>query len=225
MDGARRRGTGGRGSPGYRVARRRCYLCGRRFPATTDFFYPERKGGVIRWLERRCKTCSSARGNAYRKARYVPHPRKTLCGTCGRRFSGPYIKYRNRCQACRDEKIAMRPFRKKARYLRGTMSVRAKAKGIKMTISNQLLFDLLRKTTACPCCGSDLNFDHHGTGFHARSPSIDRLDPLKGYVPENIAVICTRCNILKRDATADELVCVARWMRRQARSGRSRSAP
>lgn len=37
------------------------------------------------------------------------------------------------------------------------------------------------------------------------SPSIDRIIPSLGYTPENIVVISLRANMLKRDATIEEM--------------------
>ena len=37
------------------------------------------------------------------------------------------------------------------------------------------------------------------------SPSLDRIDPVKGYVPDNVWVISWRANQIKRDATLQEL--------------------
>lgn len=44
------------------------------------------------------------------------------------------------------------------------------------------------------------------------SPSLDRIEPLKGYVRTNIRVISNRANILKRDASWAELKKLARYM-------------
>ena len=44
------------------------------------------------------------------------------------------------------------------------------------------------------------------------SPTIDRLDPTKGYVPGNIAVISHRANRIKNDATVYEMRRIAEWM-------------
>jgi hypothetical protein len=44
------------------------------------------------------------------------------------------------------------------------------------------------------------------------SPSIDRLMPERGYVQGNIAIISTRANSIKSDATCKELYKVADWL-------------
>lgn len=46
-----------------------------------------------------------------------------------------------------------------------------------------------------------------------QSPSIDRLDPTRGYVRGNIAVISWRANRIKNDGSADEHEAVARFIR------------
>ncbi|HRE44070.1 MAG TPA: hypothetical protein PKY87_08875 [Terricaulis sp.] len=66
----------------------------------------------------------------------------------------------------------------------------------------------------CPCCGRafDFGFKYDGRKKDA-SPSIDRIRPAEGYVLGNVALICWRCNNLKRDASAAELETIVRWMR------------
>ena len=44
------------------------------------------------------------------------------------------------------------------------------------------------------------------------APSIDRFDNNKGYTPENIRIISHRANILKHDATFDEIEAIACYM-------------
>lgn len=45
------------------------------------------------------------------------------------------------------------------------------------------------------------------------SPSLDRIDPKKGYVPGNIQIISTFANYIKSFATASEVQKVADWMK------------
>lgn len=57
----------------------------------------------------------------------------------------------------------------------------------------------------CPVLGIPLRTSR-GIGKHtANSPSLDRIDPTRGYVKDNIWVISMRANTLKNDASLDEL--------------------
>jgi uncharacterized protein YaiL (DUF2058 family) len=94
---------------------------------------------------------------------------------------------------------------------------RAKANGIEFDLG---LYVKLKATPAeqCACCAATLEYKfkmHDGRGFVLnRSPSLDRFDNTKGYTVENVRVICLRCNILKRDATVEELEAIVAYMRR-----------
>lgn len=82
---------------------------------------------------------------------------------------------------------------------------RAKRAGIEFTIS---VADLCLPSK-CPDLGIPIFV---GDGTHGpNSPSIDRIDPTRGYVPDNVRVISYRANTMKSDATQDELIafCVA----------------
>jgi hypothetical protein len=46
------------------------------------------------------------------------------------------------------------------------------------------------------------------------SPSLDRIKPELGYVPGNIQVISARANVMKNDATPEELLAFANWVYR-----------
>lgn len=43
------------------------------------------------------------------------------------------------------------------------------------------------------------------------SPTVDRIEPAKGYVPGNIQVISHRANVLKHDASLEELTKLGDW--------------
>jgi len=63
---------------------------------------------------------------------------------------------------------------------------------------------------SCPVFG--VPFADRGTGFNPWSPSIDKIDPTKGYVPGNIQVLSFLANCMKRDATPDQLKQFAHWV-------------
>lgn len=57
----------------------------------------------------------------------------------------------------------------------------------------------------CPVLGIKL-VPHQGKkGYHPDSPSLDRIHPDRGYVKDNVRVVSARANLLKNDASIDEL--------------------
>ena len=54
----------------------------------------------------------------------------------------------------------------------------------------------------CPILGIPL---YHGSHNKYNSPSLDKIIPEKGYIPGNVQVISWRANMLKNNATIDEL--------------------
>ena len=66
----------------------------------------------------------------------------------------------------------------------------------------------------CPVFGFELR---SGAGaFAPDAPSADRKDPSKGYVPGNIQIISMKANVMKANATAEELHQFAQWVLRLA---------
>ena len=55
----------------------------------------------------------------------------------------------------------------------------------------------------CPVFGFDLKREDRETWMCA--PSVDRIDSSQGYIKGNVTVVSRRANILKRDATVEEL--------------------
>lgn len=55
----------------------------------------------------------------------------------------------------------------------------------------------------CPVFGFELKREDKRTWMYA--PSVDRIDSSKGYIKGNVTVVSRRANILKRDATVEEL--------------------
>jgi hypothetical protein len=64
--------------------------------------------------------------------------------------------------------------------------------------------------THCPALGIPLAPNAGIAG--PNSPSLDRINPRKGYVPGNVVVISMKANRIKSDASADEILAVGRWL-------------
>jgi len=77
--------------------------------------------------------------------------------------------------------------------------LRSKKKGLEFSIT----FDDIVLPETCPLLGLKVVIEEFGSRHD--SPSIDRKDPKKGYTKENIWIISTRANILKNNASLEEL--------------------
>jgi hypothetical protein len=66
----------------------------------------------------------------------------------------------------------------------------------------------------CPVLGLKLVLINQGSGYHADSPSLDRIDPKLGYTKGNVRVISARANLLKNDATLMEMRLVLQDLER-----------
>lgn len=87
---------------------------------------------------------------------------------------------------------------------------RAKKRGIEFSITDD---DILPLPPVCPVLGIPLR-----KGIRSSDPnawSLDRIDNERGYVPGNVAVISRRANVLKRDASLDELRRLTAWLETQ----------
>ncbi len=89
----------------------------------------------------------------------------------------------------------------------------AKARAKRNGIPFDLTFDELVFPNECPVLGIPLFFKQ-GAGPGPNSPSFDRIDPSKGYVQGNVQVISHRANVMKNDASKEELRKFAEWINR-----------
>lgn len=91
---------------------------------------------------------------------------------------------------------------------------RAKKAGLPCTVTA----DDLVVPECCPVLGFPLVLtagEYQGPRKSFNSPSVDRFDNSKGYVPGNVRVISLRANMLKSNATLEELRAVIRYMEGQ----------
>jgi hypothetical protein len=143
---------------------------------------------------------------------------KRTCDEC-RKFNGRYHdKHRAELNAGRSDRSASQleadPRAYRIRKLLKVVQTRAKQRGVEFAIAVK---DLLPAPAICPCLGIDLDYVGNGQGFNGNAPSVDRIDNGRGYVPGNVWVISTRANLIKRDATVDELEKIAAGLRRVGR--------
>lgn len=77
---------------------------------------------------------------------------------------------------------------------------------------NGVPFDLdvsdIRIPSICPILGLSIQPHQGRSGMHDASPSLDRIIPALGYVRGNVRVISGRANLLKSNATVEEMRAV-----------------
>lgn len=124
-----------------------------------------------------------------------------ICKSC-------YLKRHKRIYATRsNQKYADKYKDNPAKGILITVKNRAKRKGIKFNLTE----DDIKIPKKCPVLDIELK-PFSGSD---NSPSVDRLDPNKGYIKDNIRIISMRANSIKRDASKDEIYKIYQYMERE----------
>lgn len=87
---------------------------------------------------------------------------------------------------------------------------RAKAKGVPCTLTTKTIFHLV--PDKCPVYNTPFVFAGNEVALDT-SPSVDRIDPKKGYTPENIVIISVKANRIKSAYNSSDLMKVALWLK------------
>lgn len=166
---------------------RQCRSCELFLPENCFWRQASRRDG----LQSECKSCMKIRTTAYhRQHRERIRPKNNLA-TAKKRRSDPI------------------------KNILAQAKSRAKANGHDFSITaDDLVFPEL-----CPVFGRPLSFGlGHGLGMKLAERdwrySLDRIDNARGYVPGNVIVVSYRANRIKSDASAEELIKVARFYER-----------
>lgn len=154
------------------------------------------------------------------------------CVQCGTIFSGVRIDKKycsercgNRARGSKWEKLnpeKVKTNRNKTREMswRSYALSRIKHKSRRLGIPFNLCPSDLDAPDKCSVLGIELNYCNRGSGYHADSPSIDRIVPKFGYVRGNIRVISARANLLKNDATIAELEAILNDLKKLKQEGK-----
>jgi hypothetical protein len=74
------------------------------------------------------------------------------------------------------------------------------------------LVSIFPKDYICPALGIKMKWNN--SPHQGDSPSLDRLDPSKGYIRGNLEWISERANTMKHDATLEEVEALAKWLKK-----------
>ena len=94
---------------------------------------------------------------------------------------------------------------------------RARRNNLPYNLTLEFVEALLMTTKTCPICGVTLVASRSSHNV-LTTPSVDKLIPSRGYVEDNVNIICWRCNSLKNNATPEELRRIADWVEERSKS-------
>lgn len=86
---------------------------------------------------------------------------------------------------------------------------RAKSKGLEHSLTLDDLKDLYPLDGKCPVFGFELEWGNPNWS----SPSLDRIDSTKGYTYDNCQVISNKANVIKNDASLEELELLVNYLK------------
>ena len=187
-----------------------CSKCGTEYPRTKEYFIPAQTcvGGISR-VCRACRGAAHAKYAVRNRERINERTRIWRHAKGGRDVERQ--SYRKRWDT--------NPLRRRAAVLIRGISARVKEFGLPLDVdlvTVPFMMDWLTRQPNCECCGQAFQIAPGTKGRpHPRTPSVDRIIPKNGYVKNNVALLCCRCNMVKLDATPDELNHIATWLRRQ----------
>lgn len=188
-------------------------------------------------ITKHCRKCGCEKPiEQFTKNKTCRHGRLKICKICSNKYGNTWKnRNRDRLATRRRQLYADRwgpinrenerkrkeqyPLQVRCQLLRGGMRDRSKELSLpfdKDKLTVRYLMERVNEHPFCECCGKklDLNFKLNNMK-NDLSPSIDRLVPKKGYVIENISILCWRCNNLKRDATIEELTTIIKWLEKK----------
>lgn len=148
--------------------------------------------------------------------RYVSGGR---CYTCNLKGAGAYY-HQNKEDVCAKKALAYKkdPTKRlactaswrKDHFLKHRFSIlRSGATDRKKEFT--LTFDDLVFPENCPALGIKLDYHKRGRGAAFNSPTVDRIDSTKGYIPGNVIVVSHLANRIKSNATPEQITKVAEF--------------
>jgi hypothetical protein len=94
--------------------------------------------------------------------------------------------------------------------------IRAKKNNLSFNLSPAYLTSLYPKNNKCPILGIELKWGDR-TGGRTTSPSLDRINPNKGYEKGNVMWMSSKANTMKSNATPVELKKFATWIKKNVK--------
>jgi hypothetical protein len=137
--------------------------------------------------------------------------RKELLVTMFKKNKGKRDGLSSWCKECIKKNERANPVAVQVRHMAHRAKYRAKVKHLECNIDNEYVRSLV--VLHCPILGIPLEWScrRENSQFTlSGSPSLDRIDPAKGYVKGNVWIISHKANCIKNNATHEELKLVTK---------------
>ena len=89
---------------------------------------------------------------------------------------------------------------------------RVKKYKLKFDLDLKYLRSIYPKDNRCPILGYVMRPSQGKIGSDKFSPSLDRIDPTKGYVKGNVEWVCMLANKMMSDASGEDLIRFSKWI-------------
>ena len=117
------------------------------------------------------------------------------------------LKRNNKKGHAKEKKRLKTDIKVKMNKLLSSVKLRAKKKGVPFSLTLETLPPI---PLFCPILG--VNLELFPDGYNPNGISLDRLIPSLGYIPCNVRWMSNRANMIKNDATPDELIACTNWV-------------
>jgi hypothetical protein len=167
-----------------------CILCGVELNGDNTTWYRQKN------YIHKCHDCLKVEKNDWLIANRLANPSKYL--ESGARY--------------RENQREHRPQRYTARQQHASAHKRANALGLPFNLTSSYIESI--QVDKCPVLGIELKY---GGGHRCdASATLDRIDSGGGYVVGNVQVISFKANLMKSNATPEEMLAFADWVYRTA---------
>jgi len=158
-------------------------------------------------IEKLCKKCNTPKeASNFHKNKNTKDGLSEYCITCKKEYDITYRKTDKIQQLYSSEKYRRKKLKyKNENYMKVkliTAKLTAKSRNIEFSITED---DFLELPEYCPLLNVKLDYIY-GNGRNLNAASIDRIDSSKGYIKGNVWIISLLANIMKNQASIEELL-------------------
>ena len=146
-----------------------------------------------------CKDCRAMTARDERDK----NKQRLTCSCCGSvfKYTAHNKRTENFCSSCY-------PLYRRAYSMLIQVKARSKKLNLPFNLTTDFIVNELKKGF-CPKTGIEFTIDNNGKGWGNRkvsTPSVDKIDPSKGYTIDNVQIVCWWYNLAKATFTDQEVI-------------------